>query len=698
MEQDYNVVMQHSVDVYCPVISKTILVRDGSPWFDASVAVLRRERRRAERRWRRLRSIESREAYVAAVRAVVNQLSVRKVEYYGDLVTSCGSDQKKLYTVFNNLMGKNGASPLPAHASELQLATEFADFFQSKIERIRRAFDTPQDGELSVDLVPHFRITVLLHQLQPVDAEKVLGYIQGSRKTHCPLDPFDASRLPECLEAASDFIAKIINQGFVDECFGSSKEGLLQPYLKGKSLDSQNMNNYRPISNLSLLSKIKERAILDQLLPLLEANEVIPSFQSAYRQFHSTETALCRIYNDLVLNTCAGKASVLVMLDLSAAFDTVDHQLLLNDMEGMGLIDSALRYMNSYLSGRLQRVVVGEAMSDPVPLGCGVPQGSVLGPILFSIYISSLKSLLQAHGVAYHFYADDTQFYIKVENVVEAKERVSTLIADIKKWMFGRKLKLNEGKTEIIIIKGNTRQVNAEQFGYFQVGGTPLQPVNLVKDLGFRFDSSLDFRNQINHIVKVCQYHIRNLYLVRKFLSRQCLVTLITSLVLSQVDYCNSLYVGLPKYLLRKLQSVLNRAARLVFLLPPRASTTPSLIELHWLPVKARIEFKVCLLVFKALKYQEPKYMVEMLTPSQSAGTALRSGDDPWRLVEPRAVHEHGFADRSFSYVAPRLYNRIPVKIKNLPSVDLFRRHLKTYIFEQAYDCEGRCLTAEYAV
>ena len=698
MERCYNQVMHQTENLYCPEINKTIPVRDGSPWFDASVAALRRERRKAERRWRRLRTLESRETYVVAVRAVVDRVSTRKVEYYGGLVASCGTNQKKLYTLFNNLMGKNRTRPLPAHASELQLASDFGDFFQTKIERIRRTFDTTLDEELSIEIVPHFTTTVLLHQFQPVNAEKVLSYIRNSKKTHCPLDPFDASRLPECLEAASDFIARIINQGFLEECFGSSEGSLLRPYLKGKTLDSQDMNNYRPVSNLSLLSKIKERAILDQLLPVLEVNGVIPSLQSAYRQFHSTETALCKIYNDLVLNTCAGKISVLVMLDLSAAFDTVDHNLLINDLEEVGLRDSALKYMKSYLFGRTQRVVVGEATSDPIPFVCGVPQGSVLGPVLFSVYSSSLVSVLQAHSVAYHFYADDTQFYIKVENVTAVKEKVSGVIADIKKWMFKRMLKLNEGKTEIIIIKGNSRHVNSEQFDDFQVMGALLQPVDTVRDLGLRFDSSLAFKNQINHVVKVCHNHIRNLYMVRKFLSRQCLVTLVSSLVLSQVDYCNSLYIGLPKYLLGKLQSVLNRAARLVLLLPPRTSTTPSLIELHWLPVKARIEFKVCLLVYKALKHQEPKYILELLIPFRNASMALRSSDDPHRLVEPHAIQGHSFADRSFSFIAPRLYNRIPSQIKNLSSIETFRKRLKTFIFERAYDIERGRMTPEYAV
>ena len=579
MVEAYSTLLRNTEDRYCPVITKTIIVRDGFPWYDASVSSLRCERRRAERRWRRVRTDELRDAYVEARRVVVARTSARKVEYYRNLVGSSGGDQKKLYSVLNNLMGRKNVSPLPNYACEARLAAEFAVFFQLKIERIRRALDDAPAGEFSVNLVSHFDVTVPLRQFQPVDAVKVLGYIQSCRKTHCPLDPFDASRLPEALETSSGFIAKIINQGFLDECFASSeKVALLRPLLKKKDLDSQDMNNYRPVSNLSLLSKIMERAVLDQLLPVLMANGVIPSLQSAYRQFHSTETALCKIHNDLVLNTCAGRSSVLVMLDLSAAFDTVDHLMLLSDLEAFGMGDSALSFMRSYLSGRVQRVVVGGATSEPVPLECGVPQGSVLGPILFSVYISSLVAVLEAHGVAYHFYADDTQFYIQIEDVADAVEKVRMVLVDVKLWMSGRKLKLNDGKTEIMVVKGNSRRVDAMDFGDLQVDGALLRPVGVLRNLGFRLDTSLDFGDQINSVVRVCQYHIRNLYAVRKFLDHQSLVTLVHSLVLSHVDYCNVLYIGLPVYLLRKLQSILNRAARLIFFLPPRTPTTrPSL-------------------------------------------------------------------------------------------------------------------------
>ena len=189
------------------------------------------------------------------------------------------------------------------------------------------------------------------------------------------------------------------------------------------------------------------------------------------------------------------------------------------------------------------------------------------------------------------FFADDTQLYIRVEDIDEAKHRLSSLMSDLKIWMARRKLKLNDVKTEIIIIRGNLRNVSVANFSEMSFGDTRLVPCESAKNLGV-LDSSLSFRSHIDSIVKTCNFHIRNLYMIKDFVNRKNLVTLVHSLIISKVDYCNSLFVGLPNVILKKVQSVLNRAARLIFNLPPRVPTTPSLIELHWLPLKARIEFK----------------------------------------------------------------------------------------------------------
>ena len=681
-----------------PEVVKNIVVRDDFPWYDSSVVSLRRRRRQAERRWRRLRTHPARLEYMATRNAVISRVSFRKIEYYKQKVAACGGDQRQLFMLLNSLLHRKSAPVLPHSVSDATLASAFSNFFTEKVSCIRRALDVPLNIEFSVNFNEHIEISNTLLCFHWVAVEDVRGYIRGLNKTYCQLDPINMSKIPIPYESAAPFLTKIINKCFEESNFVlTEKESLIRPLLKKPGLDHENMANYRPVSNLTFLSKVIEQAMLDQLNPLFDQNGVIPVVQSAYRKFHSTESALCKIHDDLVINTCHGRTSLLVLLDLSAAFDTVDHDMLIEDLWFCGVRESALALLRSYLENRLQRVVVREALSEPSPLRCGVPQGSVLGPLLFLVYTRSLAALLDAHGVEYHFYADDTQICLPVVNIPDVKDKIITLLSDLKVWMTKRKLKLNDGKTEITIVRGNLRSSVPEEFGSLHFGGVQLHPVDSVRNLGVYFDPELNFREHIGLLVKNCNFHIRNIYAVQKHLDQQSLLTLVHALVVSRIDYCNSLWVGLPNYIVKKLQSVLNRAARLIYSLPSRIPTTPYLIELHWLPVKARIEFKLCLMTFKVVKFREPRYLLDLLSPQvDGPGMALRSSEDPYRLIEPRAIGERQFATRSFSYIAPRLYNRLPVSLKQLDSVEAFKNKLKSFFFSRAYDLDSRTVKDDY--
>ena len=193
---------------------------------------------------------------------------------------------------------------------------------------------------------------------------------------------------------------------------------------------------------------------------------------------------------------------------------------------------------------------------------------------MFTVYTGTLAFLLETHGVSYHFFADDTQLYIRVEDIDEAKHRLSSFLPDLKIWMVRRKLKLNDGKTEIIVIRRNLRNVSEADFGEMSFGGTQFVPCESTKNLDVVLDSSLSFRSHIDSIVKTCNFHIHILYMIKDFVKRENLVTLVHSLIVSKVDYCNSLFIGLPNVILKRVQSVLNRAVRLIFNLPPRVPTT----------------------------------------------------------------------------------------------------------------------------
>lgn len=492
----------------------------------------------------------------------------------------------------------------------------------------------------------------------------------------------------------------IVNKCFDEGSFPvSEKRAAVVPIIKNNKLDKENLKNYRPVSNISLFSKVIEGSILHQLRRFFEENDHIPSVQSAYQKFCSTETALCKIHNDLVSNVCEGHSSMLILLDLSAAFDTIDQTMLLDDLWSCGIQGSAHKLLKNYLEDRTQNIFIGDHVSSPVELLYGVPQGSVLGPTLFIFHMAGLAKLLEAHGVSFHIYADDTQIYLPIYNIDESKNKATAVLGDVQKFMIQRKLKLNDDKTEIIIIKGNLRENLVHHFQSFNFGELEIEPALSVRDIGVLLDQSLNFESHINNVVSKSYFQLRNLYGIKRYLNRKCLETLVHSLIMANIDYCNVLYNGLPKKYLKKLQSVLNRSARLIMGLPPRYPTTRALISLHWLPIKARIEYKTCLITYKALTTNKPKYINDLLQIQEQMTTmTLRRDLIPFQLKEPRAAGGRTFASRSFSYNAPRLFNKLPTFIKTSSTVDKFKAGLKTYLFEKAYDIQRGCINESYQV
>ena len=261
-----------------------------------------------------------------------------------------------------------------------------------------------------------------------------------------------------------------------------------------------------------------------------------------------------------------------------------------------------------------------------------------------------------------------------------------------------RKLKLNEGKTEIIVINGplnneTTVQSNNTNF----ING--ILPTSSTRDLGLIIDNKLSFKNHFNSVIKTCNFQLRRLSSIMKYLNTSTAKTLVHAFITSRVDYCNSLLVNLPNKDLSRLQSILNRAARLIYKLPPFTSTSSYLFELHWLPIKARIEFKICLLVFKAIKYNQPAYLNELFIHYTSlSNVILRAADDPYLLIIPRLNKHSSFASRAISYAGPMFYNKLPFDIKDADTVDNFKKLLKTHLFKKSYDPISKTVTLEYKI
>ena len=210
-------------------------------------------------------------------------------------------------------------------------------------------------------------------------------------------------------------------------------------------------NNFRPISNFPFLSKILEKLVLKQLNGYLHFNCIFEKFQSGFRPHHSTETALVKDVNDLRMNMDDKKLSILVLLDLSAAFD---HDILINRLQKFdGLSGPVLDWFKTYLSSRDCFVSIGDHSSANTSATCGVPQGSILRPVLFNLYMLPLGNIIREHGISFHSYADDTQLYISLSpNDTSPIDKLVQCIDHINLWMSHHFLQLNKDKTEVLII------------------------------------------------------------------------------------------------------------------------------------------------------------------------------------------------------------------------------------------------------
>ena len=369
----------------------------------------------------------------------------------------------------------------------------------------------------------------------------------------------------------------------------------------------------------------------------------------------------------------SGKAVALTLLDLSAALDMIDHSLLYDCLhDWFGLDGTVLFWIKSYLSNRKQEIKIGDSFSESIILPFGVPQGSVLGPLLFTLYTSPLSQVISKFNVTHHLYADDTQIYLAVDsrNFDSSMEELTECLKSVQEWMVGVKLKLNPEKNEFIIIGQKAiRESLAPNFHIPRFQNNISRSVE-VKNLGVTFDSD-SFDNHVAKVCRACYYHLRDLQRIRKCLSETAILLVNDMVIWTTVTH----YFMGPN--IAKLQRVQNALCRIIFRLDKMSHVTPFLKKLHWLPIQHRILFKYNLLVFKAINLSQPPYLSALIRSS-----SLTRGN---RLSVSSTRPKKHIGRRGFAVAAPAEWNKLPQTVRSEQTIDRFRSQLKTRLFRLAY-------------
>lgn len=524
-----------------------------------------------------------------------------------------------------------------------------------------------------------------------------------SPDTNCDLDPIPTSLLKQCSSVLLPTITKIINLSLSTGVFPDQfKSCSVHPHLKKSNLDKENLTNYRPISHLSFLSKLAERCVKLSLTDHLSRNHLLNPFQSAYIKSHSTETTLLSVHDHIIRAMSLQKVTCLTLLDLSAAFDTIDHSILLERLSSwFGITETALSWIHSYLLNRSFYVTIDNIKSSTYQLLYGVPQGSVLGPLLFILYTTPLSTVISDSSVNHKLYADDTQLYLSF-SAADFAYNISHLeqtISNVYNWMSSNFLSLNPSKTEFLLLGLPQQLAKLTNPTISLPNNITVSPVKSARNLGVIFDSNLTFSQHISAISKSCFYHIRDLRRIRNTIDLTTACTIATSLVHSKLDYCNSLLLNLPATQTNRLQLVLNATARAVTKTPKFHHITPILKSLHWLKFNQRIQYKILSLTYNTLHSGHPSYLHSLLSTMHTHSTRSSS---LITLYRPSNHSRLKITDRSFYHTAPALWNSLPPYLRQLASPSsssqalqdsslfalspsVFHKKLKTYLFHLSF-------------
>ena len=431
------------------------------------------------------------------------------------------------------------------------------------------------------------------------------------------------------------------------------------------------MKNYRPIAILSPLGKIIEKAVFEQIYQYFTVNKIFHPNLHGFRKNRSTQTALIQMHDRWVKSADKGQVTGVVLLDLSAAFDLVDHGILLKKLEIYGLDHSFIEWTQSYLTARTQSVWVDHCFSPLLETTVGVPQGSNLGPLFFLLYYNDL--LYTIADCSIDAYADDSTMSVSSSSITVINETLTRKCNEVGMWMIENKLKLNPEKTHSLLVGTSARISRATEPLRVSIGNTQVSESSSKSEklLGIQIESNLKWHKALAELQLKLKSRLAALTKLRSIVPFNVLKTISEGIFGSVLLYCLPLIGGCSKAEINSLQVLQNKAAQLVTRQPPRSNRDKMYDKLDWLSVNQLIHFHTLLQVHRVRSNLEPEYL------NLHLGLNNRNG----RIPIPRM--NLTLSKESFLYRGASLWNTLPVSLREIEKNGPFKKALREWIKEK---------------
>ena len=590
------------------------------------------------------------------LRNKVNNLSkTLKKNYYNTEIENNLNNSKKLWkTIRKVIPGKNKSSisNIKVHdkvtTNDKDTANVFNDYFTTIGSNLGSKFNSHDED----DQVNNFCVSnSCKFNFYCISDDYVFDQIWNFSNNKSPgLDDIDVKLFKTAAPIVCKSLAYICNLSLATGVFPSDwKNAKVVPVFKAGC--KSNVENYRPISVLSIVSKIIERAVHDQMYSYLSLNHFLNPSQSGFRSQYSTATTVIDVEDFILKNMDEGKVTGAIFLDLKKAFDTVNHILLLNKLKKFGIRDIELNWFKSYLNNRMQSVKVGSTLSDLKPINIGIPQGSILGPLLFIIFVNDLPDSVICKTV---MYADDTSLLISSSDPFCLQNSLNLNMCKIASWSQKNHLTLNISKTKLMLF-GTPQNLSKYQNISLIYDGETIERVDNFKYLGIVFDSHMTWSHHIDLIASNVSKRCGVIRRVKYYLPNYILKKLADSLVMPHFDYCSHVWSNCSLTLSSKLQILLNNLARIILSADIRTNIDSMMSSLKWLKLDDRWNNHILVMLYKCLTGKAPDYLCSKFSFTNSTHDHDTRGTSSNSLVVPQSKNNSG--KRLFQARAANLWN-----------------------------------------